>query len=199
MIFSLKRVKYSISRYGIQHQLAHRATVYVKHNQTLTNIMLKVKDDTKCDYDTALAWAVFAKNLLINKNGFRPSQFVFGRNTNLPNFINNYMPPQETTTKSFNFALHISTLHAAGKAFTECESSNKLKLPIRKNIRPSGNIYTIGDKVYYKRAQAPELKRSWQSIRSAWSSIFYSPRISLYQSTHLPGETYHSKSFQQHH
>ena len=103
--------------------------------------MLKVKDDTKCDYDTALAWAVFAKNALINKNGFRPSHFVFGRNTYLPNFINNYMPPQETTTKSFNFALHISTLHAVGKAFTESESSNKLKLPIRKNIRPSGNIH----------------------------------------------------------
>lgn len=51
--------------------------------------MLKVKDDTKCDYDTALAWTVFAKNELISKNGISSSQLVFGRNTNLPNFINN--------------------------------------------------------------------------------------------------------------
>ena len=51
--------------------------------------MLKIKDDTKCDYDTALAWTVFAKNELINKNGISSSQLVFGRNTNLPNFINN--------------------------------------------------------------------------------------------------------------
>ena len=54
--------------------------------------MLKVKDNTKCDYDTALAWAVCAKNTLINNNGFSPSQNVFGCNTDLPNFLNNHLP-----------------------------------------------------------------------------------------------------------
>ena len=33
-----------------------------------------------------------------------------------------------------------------------------LKLVIHKNIRPSGNIHTIGDEVYYKRDDAPEWK-----------------------------------------
>ena len=66
-----------------------------------------------------------AKNALINNNGFSPSQLVFGRNTNLPNFINNQLPAQETTIKSFELALHISLLHATQKAFIESESSNK--------------------------------------------------------------------------
>ena len=60
---------------------------------------LKVKNNTKCDYDTA--WAVCTKNALINKNGFSPSQLVFGLNTNLPNFMNNQLPAQKTTIKSF--------------------------------------------------------------------------------------------------
>ena len=62
---------------------------------------LKVKNDTKCDYDTALTWAVCAKNEFINKNGFSPSQLVFGLNTNLLNFMNNQLVAQETTIKSF--------------------------------------------------------------------------------------------------
>ena len=45
-----------------------------RHNQTLTTIILEVKDDTGCDYETALSWALCAKNSLINNNGFSPSQ-----------------------------------------------------------------------------------------------------------------------------
>ena len=41
-----------------------------RHNQTLTIILLKAKDNTKCDYDTAPAWAECAKNALINSNRF---------------------------------------------------------------------------------------------------------------------------------
>ena len=33
---------------------------------------------------TPLAWAINAKKLLINDNGFSPSQLVFGQNCNLP-------------------------------------------------------------------------------------------------------------------
>ena len=39
-----------------------------RHNQTLTNMLLKIKDDTKGDWETCLAWAVSAKNALINYN-----------------------------------------------------------------------------------------------------------------------------------
>ena len=38
-----------------------------RHNQAFTNIMLKIKDDVKgCTWPTALAWALSAKNALLN-------------------------------------------------------------------------------------------------------------------------------------
>lgn len=47
-----------------------------KHNQFLTKMLGKVLDDTKCDYDTALVWAVNAQNAATNCNGFRPAQYL---------------------------------------------------------------------------------------------------------------------------
>ena len=38
-----------------------------RHSQFLTNMLDKILDNAKCDYDTALAWAVSAKNALINQ------------------------------------------------------------------------------------------------------------------------------------
>lgn len=93
------------------------------HNQTLTSTSLKIKDDVNCEFDSDLAWAVCAKNSLFNSNGFSPSQLVFGRNTNLSNFINN----QESTIKLFDLGLHISVLHSVKKAFIQSESNKKLK------------------------------------------------------------------------
>ena len=39
-----------------------------RHNQTPTKMFLKIREDIKCDMDTALVWAVSAKNTLINNN-----------------------------------------------------------------------------------------------------------------------------------
>ena len=108
---------------------------FVRHNQTLTTILLKIKDDVKCDYETALAWALSAKNSLSNNNGYRPTQLLLGKNPNLPNFIENNLPAQEPSTKSFHIATRLTALHAARKAFIESESSNKLKTALRKNTR----------------------------------------------------------------
>ena len=60
-----------------------------RHKQTLTKILLKIKDDVGCDYETDLSWTVSAKNTFYNFNGFTPSQLVFGLNATLLNFINN--------------------------------------------------------------------------------------------------------------
>lgn len=37
-----------------------------RHNETLTHVLLKIKEDTKCDWKTALAWAINDKNSLVN-------------------------------------------------------------------------------------------------------------------------------------
>ena len=44
-----------------------------RHNQFLTNMLDKILDDIKCDYDIALAWAVSAMNALNNHNSFSPA------------------------------------------------------------------------------------------------------------------------------
>ena len=58
-----------------------------RHNQFITNMLHKIRDDTKCCYKTALAWAINSKNGLIKNNGFSPAQLVFGCNYNLSNIL----------------------------------------------------------------------------------------------------------------
>ena len=58
-----------------------------KQNQKLTPILFKVKKDAGCDSETALSWALCAKNALIKNNGFGPGQLVYGRNTEAGGFL----------------------------------------------------------------------------------------------------------------
>ena len=48
-----------------------------KHDHVLINILLKVKHEKKCSRDTALKWALNAKNSLITVHGFSAYQLVF--------------------------------------------------------------------------------------------------------------------------
>ena len=49
----------------------------------LSEAVTKTMVDTKCDLETALAWALSAKNSLQSFHGFSPNQLVFGHNPNL--------------------------------------------------------------------------------------------------------------------
>ena len=129
-----------------------------RHNQTLTNIMIKVKDEQNCDYETALAWALMAKNSLHSAHGYSSHQLVHGENPNLPSVLVDKPPALEGTTASENIAKHINALHAARKAFTEAECSERIRRALRKNLRPILDNYQTGDKVYYKRLEAKEWK-----------------------------------------
>ena len=53
-----------------------------RHNGILYEAMVKTQKDVGCDPETALAWAVSAKNALQNHGGFSPNQLVFGHNVN---------------------------------------------------------------------------------------------------------------------
>ena len=50
----------------------------------------KIRDDVKCDY-VAIAWAVSARNALINHNGFSPGQLVFGKAFYLSSTIRDHL------------------------------------------------------------------------------------------------------------
>ena len=105
---------------------------------------------TRCDYEIVLSWALCAKNALLNNNGFSPAKLIFGRNMNLPNFLDNKLPVQENPTSPY-IASHISALYAARRASVASQSSSKSKLALRKNVRKSGAVFNIGDEVFYKR------------------------------------------------
>lgn len=123
-----------------------------RHNKTLTETLLKVKENNDLNWETALAWSVAAKNSLINNNGFSPNQLVFGGEVNLPSIFSDKLPAQECVTTSQAIADHIVALHKARQEFIKQESSEKINRALRKNTRNSGafHFYT-GDSVYYKR------------------------------------------------
>ena len=129
-----------------------------RHNQTLTDTLLRLKEDNNCDWDIALSWALMAKNALDNEHGYSPYQLVYGRNPNLPSVLTDKLPALEGTTMSEIVGKHIEALHSARTAFTRSECSERIRRALRKQTRPSGVSYQTGDKVYYKRPDSKEWK-----------------------------------------
>lgn len=130
-----------------------------RHNQILTEMLLKVKRDNECDWKTALDSALMAKNYMHNVHGYSPYQLVFGQNPNLPSVLTDRPPVLETEVSTW-IAQHTATLHAMRQAFTVAECSERIRRAIRKQLRSIDDKYEMGDKVYYKRTDCHEWKRS---------------------------------------
>ena len=126
-----------------------------RHNKTLTEAIQKIKYDNNCNWDNALSWALMAKNSMVNMNGFSPYQLVFGRNPNLPSVLHDKPPALEGVTTSMTVCSHIKALYSARKAFTEAECSERIRRAIRNQIKPTGERFFNGDKVFYKRTDSP--------------------------------------------
>lgn len=129
-----------------------------RHNQTLTSILMKIKFQQDCDWETALSWAVMAKNCLANCHGYSSYQLVYGRNPNLPSILTDAPPALEGVTSSRTVEKHISSLHKARQAFTEAESSKRLRRALRKQTRHVPISYQTGDKVFYRRPNSDAWK-----------------------------------------
>ncbi|CAL9707805.1 unnamed protein product [Knipowitschia caucasica] len=129
-----------------------------RHNQTLTEMILKVKANTGCDWNIAMDWALMAKNCMQSVHGYSPHQLVFGQNPNLPSVLIDRAPALEGTTRSDWVAKHISALLNARKAFTEAECSERIRRALKKQLRCNDEKYELGDKVFYKRVDCAEWK-----------------------------------------
>ena len=129
-----------------------------RHNYILTETLLKIKEEGKCDRETALAWAISAKNSFINVKGFSPYQLVLGRNVSLPSVVTDKPPALEGSTESRTVAEHLTALHSARKAFVAAESSEKIRRALRRQTQSSGMTFIQGEKVYYKRNDSPRSK-----------------------------------------
>ena len=128
------------------------------HNAILTEILLKIEEDSACDLNTALSWAIMAKNCLHNLNGFSPYQLVYGRNPNLPSVLTDKPPALEGTSISKYVTNQMEALHVSREAFVKAESSEKIRRALRRQIRPSGTTYDTGDLVYHKRNNSDKWK-----------------------------------------
>ena len=110
-----------------------------------------ISENNKTDLETALVWAINAKNSLQMVHGWSPYQLVFGRNPNLPSVICDHIPALHCTSISEMFAKNLNTLHTSRKAYIQSECSERIRRALRHQIRPSNTIYQTGDKVYYLR------------------------------------------------
>ena len=123
-----------------------------RHNMTLSEIIKKVKSEKNLDYETALAWALMAKNTMSNVTGYSSYQLVFGRNPNLPSILTDKLPALSGETTSQIVGKHISALYETRKAYIEAECSERIRRALRKQTRTCAEeIYRNGEKVFYKR------------------------------------------------
>ena len=126
--------------------------VVERHNQTIGEMVMKLREDTKCSMETAVAWSVSAKNALTNIHGFSPAQLVLGYIPSLPSVQTNKPPALSAESYSKLIEDHLKVMHAARTEYLRSESSSKIRRALNNNIRTTGDIkFVNGDRVYYKR------------------------------------------------
>ncbi|VDI51207.1 Hypothetical predicted protein [Mytilus galloprovincialis] len=108
-----------------------------------TDNVNKVRESSNLSWETAISWAVNAKNSLVNVYGYSPYQIVFGRHPNLPSTLVNKPPALEGETMSKTMGKHLVGFHEARKAFVASESSEKIRRALRKQVRPSGQCCCV--------------------------------------------------------
>ena len=83
---------------------------------------------------------------------------MLGRNCNLPNTLNYIFPSLDKSNFSSDSVKDIYALYSARQASVCLESSNKIKLTLKKNIRNYQQFYVTNEMFYYKREDSPECK-----------------------------------------
>ncbi|KAL5262651.1 hypothetical protein ACHWQZ_G008148 [Mnemiopsis leidyi] len=123
-----------------------------RHNMLIGEMTEKTMDDVGCSLQTALMWAVHAKNSLINIYGFSPYQLVFGYNPSIPGIPNNKLPALSSETSSKMVASQINSLRTARMAYIKAENSERIARALRGRVYDGTHKrFCAGDTVYYKR------------------------------------------------
>ena len=123
-----------------------------RHNGILNDNINKIMASGVCSVETAVHWAVAAKNSLANVYGFSPNVLVFGRNPNFPNAFENKPPANNSTCLSDYVAENLNAMHIARKNFIEQEAAERLRRALNRKSRTySNNTFCQGDLIYYWR------------------------------------------------
>ena len=92
------------------------------------------------------------KNSLANVHEFSPYQIALGYVPKLSNVLINKPPAMEEILTNHIVRDNLKATSAARKAFIEAEKSERIKIALRHNIRPSYHSkFFTGDQVFYKR------------------------------------------------
>lgn len=126
--------------------------VVERHNGVLYETVRRVMDEQQCDLETALPWAVCAKNTLSNISGYSPNILVFGRNPNEPSVLHDSVPALEPCTTSELVRKNMELRVCARKAYICADASERIRRALRMKLRTSNStIVDNGDSVFYRR------------------------------------------------
>ena len=132
-----------------------------RHHTLIARNVKNIVEESNCRIETALAWAVNAKNSLSNINGFSPYQLLLGCNPVLPSLSNPLEHPTtlEEETVSERVAEHISAMYNARKQQMAAEADEKIR---RALVHKTRDVYSKeikqGDSVFYKRNDSERWK-----------------------------------------
>ena len=85
------------------------------------------EEDPNVNLNVALAWAVNAKNCMMNYNGYFPVQLVLATNPSLPSISSNKLPAMEDIEVSDILRKHLNTLHAERHTYVKSESDEWIR------------------------------------------------------------------------
>ena len=120
-------------------------------NTMLFVTMMKTKEDVNCSLETALAWAVCAKNSLMIVSGYSFNQLVFGRNFSLPSVENQDLPALDVPHSEI-VRTNLNALHKARENFIRAEASDRIKRALKHNVRTYAEVdFAQGEKVFYRK------------------------------------------------
>ena len=124
-----------------------------ERNHSLTDkIMEKMfQEDSSLTVPRALSAATFAKNCLVNVNGYCPIQLVTGKMPRLPGVLTNNLPAQEAVSSFKPTSDRINAIFSGRKIFMEQENSKRLNQALKTKVIPPIEHYDIGDSVYFKK------------------------------------------------
>ena len=86
-------------------------------------------------YVYGLPWAISAKNVLQNMNGYSPIQLVFSMNVTLPSVLTDKPPALDSSCQSDLIQKIRAAIQSARQNFTKAESSEQLKRAFRHQVR----------------------------------------------------------------
>ena len=94
-----------------------------RHNQTLTNILLELREDDPIkSWESLLQHALFAKNCLHNIHSISPYQLVYGRNPRLPNIFTHELLGLETQNVPGSVGTLLAFQNKCRKLYLEAEN-----------------------------------------------------------------------------